>query len=283
MGLSEWRTRRSMRDPVRGTFTRTGDYFTHPGRTPMRSTLTGVITAPGLAAVPAECPADRHGRWVGTEVYPVLVDRAEPTRFVVLWDEIARPDWQADARQRAQDAADRMNADGPAQPPPRISVQVQGMDPNAPVPDWARELAEQALTNLTGAANTDPAAPTLTVDGELPPMVLNVGGGHPSAAEADRLIRTGEPATATVTAITPVDLPQALLPGPDASLVDLSLRVIRRDGSSYPATTRQGFRSAARRAQLAVPGAVLPVRLDPADPARVVIDVPAFDADHPSV
>jgi hypothetical protein len=38
---------------------------------------------------------------------------------------------------------------------------------------------------------------------------------------------------------------------------------------------------AQRRAAVTAPGIVLPVRIDPADPARAPIDVRAFDAQHP--
>jgi hypothetical protein len=56
----------------------------------MQEMLTGVVTAPGVGPVAAEAMNDlRHGRGIGREVLPVLVDRADPAKMQVLWDELA--------------------------------------------------------------------------------------------------------------------------------------------------------------------------------------------------
>lgn len=39
----------------------------------------------GITAV--EHKADDRGRWAGGQELPVLVDRADPSKFVILWDE----------------------------------------------------------------------------------------------------------------------------------------------------------------------------------------------------
>jgi hypothetical protein len=36
---------------------------------------------------------DDHGRWTGIQEVPVLVDRADPSKFVILWDEVQPASW----------------------------------------------------------------------------------------------------------------------------------------------------------------------------------------------
>ncbi len=76
-------------------------------------------------------------------------------------------------------------------------------------------------------------------------------------------------------------VPLAALPGPTASLCDLTLQVRRSDGRSYTARTRLGFRDAQRRAAIAIIGVVLPVRVDARDDTQVTVDVAEFDARPP--
>ena len=96
--------------------------------------------------------------------------------------------------------------------------------------------------------------------------------------EAAELAVHGEPTTAVVVAVTPVDVPWSLLSGPAASVVDLELRVTRSDGVSYQTTVRVGFSTAARRALVATVGATLPVRVDPRNPTRVAVDTARLGA-----
>lgn len=240
----------------------------------MRETLTGVVTGPGIPPTPAEHPDDRHGRRIGHDVLPALVDRTDPTRFVVLWEEIAVPDFRAEAREQARQAADAMQQG--VGPVPEPQVYVYGGPDGPPVPDWARKTVEDLLAGRSAGLTATPGAGP--VDG--PPLVLDLTAGHLSAADADRLTATGEPATAVLTAVAEVAVQAAALPGPTASLCDLTLQVSRRDGQVYTAHTRLGFRNAERRSAVAVIGAVLPVRVDRADLTRVAVDVPAFDRDH---
>lgn len=115
----------------------------------------------------------------------------------------------------------------------------------------------------------------------LPPQVIDLSAGHLSAADAGQLNTTGEPATAVLTPVVGAAVPPQALPGPTASLCDLSLQVTPSDGRVYAAQTRLGFHDDHRRALIAVVGNSLPVRVDPANPDRVAVDVAAFDAQHP--
>jgi hypothetical protein len=98
------------------------------------------------------------------------------------------------------------------------------------------------------------------------------------ALVAAELAVHGEAATATVVAVTPVDVPWSLLSGPAASVVDLELRVTRSDGESYQTTVRVGFSTAARRAVVAAVGATVPVRVDSRNPTRVAVDMARLGA-----
>jgi hypothetical protein len=102
-----------MKDPVRGVFRITGFYDKHPSSSPPGTRLTGVIVAPGIPATPVEHKPDSRGRWAGMQELPVLVDRTDPSRFVVLWDEVKPISWQDQALQAAREAADRINGGTP--------------------------------------------------------------------------------------------------------------------------------------------------------------------------
>lgn len=97
-----------------------------------------------------------------------------------------------------------------------------------------------------------------------------------SVEEATRFYTSGLPAVATITGIDFLGVPRRALPGPEAGLANVAGRVTRPDGTSYDTTARFGFRTAARRAQIGYVGAEVPVRIDPADQARVCIDSPAL-------
>lgn len=95
--LVNWAKRR-MKDPVLGKFKTTGEHraqVVSRVQVDDRTTYTGVITAPGIPATTVERKADRLGRMEWAELdhgfkieYAVLVDRADPTRFVILWKQV---------------------------------------------------------------------------------------------------------------------------------------------------------------------------------------------------
>ena len=103
-----------MRDPARGEFRVTGRYFAHPGSNSFREVLTGVVTGPGIPPTAGEHLTDTAGRWVGHDLLPVMVDRSDPARFVILWDEVPKPDFRADARREAARAAEQAQSSAPA-------------------------------------------------------------------------------------------------------------------------------------------------------------------------
>ena len=103
-----------MRDPARGEFRVTGRYFAHPGSNSFREVLTGVVTGHGIPPTAGEHLTDTAARWVGHDLLPVMVDRSDPARFVILWDEVPKPDFRADARREAARAAEQAKSSAPA-------------------------------------------------------------------------------------------------------------------------------------------------------------------------
>jgi hypothetical protein len=90
MGISDWRAKRHMKQPERGVLRVSG---VHRGHSSSSGRITGVITAPGIPDTPVEHKVDDHGRWTGIQEVPVLVDRADPAKFVILWDEVQPASW----------------------------------------------------------------------------------------------------------------------------------------------------------------------------------------------
>lgn len=94
MGLSEWHATRHMKNPVRGIFKVTGFYDVRSS-----TKITGVITAPGIPATPAEHKTGKPGRWAANDELPVAVDQADPSKFLILWDEVDPISWQSQQMQ----------------------------------------------------------------------------------------------------------------------------------------------------------------------------------------
>jgi hypothetical protein len=113
MGVSDWRAKHNMRDPVRGVFRVTGFYDKHPSSSPPGTRVTGVITAPGIPATPAEHKVDERGRWASHQQLPVLVDRSDPSRFAILWSEVQNVSWRDSEMSSAQAMADQLNTAQP--------------------------------------------------------------------------------------------------------------------------------------------------------------------------
>ena len=79
---SDQQAMRHMKLPERGTLRVTG---VHEGHSYER--ISGVISAPGIAPTRVEHKIDERGRCAVGQELPVLVDCADPSRFVILWDE----------------------------------------------------------------------------------------------------------------------------------------------------------------------------------------------------
>jgi hypothetical protein len=330
VGLVDWRAKHNMKDPVRGVFRVTGWYDAHPHSDPPGTRLTGVITAPGIPAFAAEHKVDGRGRWGGVDELPVLVDRADPSRFAIMWGEVRPVSWRDQEHARAQAEADSFNAgqaapgppgpdpapadgwapdpgaasdagwppdpgeaSGPGWPAGPVVVSVTGdgtPGARALPPDQAAQVGAAveaamrqafgagsnvgaAVEAATGQAFGAPSAGSAQVIGAPGRAAPGTPGGGFTPDQAAQLLATGgEPASAVVIAAHDVALPPEMAAAAPGGLVDITLDITRRDGSGYTAVTRIGFSTPWRRTRVATVGTNLKVRVDPSDPARVVID-----------
>jgi hypothetical protein len=255
MGLGDWRARQQMRDPVRGVFRKTGFYDKHPASTPPGTLMTGVVIAPGVPAMAAEHRVDGRGRWAGQEEFPVLVDRADPARFAILWSELETVPWRD--RELAYPAVQ-----GPAMPQATIGQ--------------AMRAAAAGRPEIFGARGRQvPGSPAggFTPDGFAP------GGGFAPGASGDLLAHSvstggsaGQRASAVVAGVREVAIPPGLPAAAPGGVVDLALDITVPDGTRYTTITRVGFSTQERRLRIAAPGTQLTVLIDPADRSRVAID-----------
>jgi hypothetical protein len=274
-----------MQDPVSGVFRVADWYDARPRSTSKDTRLTGVIVADGVPPTTAEVPIDNHGKWVNKSELPITVDRADPTNFRVEWDQVVKNDWASEARQRASEAAARMEAanrpDGGFGGQQATSfgqaTDGQGMSVAGFSPMMDRALRQAGVDpSILHGANSN--VEVHTSFGTVPPgtaqsmMAAFFGGQGGQGAVPGQ--NTAMPTTETTGVVTGVhDVPQPVPLPAGTSQADLSLDVRRPDGSTYGVTTRLGFRTPARRDAIAVVGKQLPVLVDQNDPGRVQIDV----------
>jgi hypothetical protein len=290
MGISTWRAKRQMKYPERGVLRVTGFYDALSHSAPSGTRITGIITAPGIPDTPVEHKSDDQDSWAGVREVPVLVDRADPSRFLILWDEAQPISWR-DQELQAPPEADRITrgqygprtsvtstvvtigpdgqpASGPMSPETAAQVQaalgsVFGQEGGQALGQMINQVAEQfgqpprqpyGQPAGQGFAQVDPQA--------FDPQAFDQSRGGFDPAEA------GGPQQATAMVLAAQDVP-GTAPG---GTVDLTLEVTRADGSTYTTATRISFATPERRAAVAIYGTMLRVRIDPNVPARIEID-----------
>jgi hypothetical protein len=287
MGLSDWRAKHNMRDPVHGVFRLTGFYDKHPSSSPPGTRITGVIVAPGIPATPAEHKVDERGRWADHQELPVLVDRSDPSRFAILWSEVQPAPWRDREMMSAQAEAGRINAAQQGFPPYPGSQGYPpyggppGFSPYAGQPGYQQAsvvnlppetaaAVQAAVGQALQAAGMAPGAQVLGAPGR--PVPGMPGGGLTPEQAAQMLAGGGgERASAIVIDAREIAVPPGM-PSAPAGMVDISLEVRRADGTRYTTVTRVGFSTPERRARVATPGTQLTVLIDPDDRSRVAID-----------
>jgi hypothetical protein len=198
MGLSDWRAKHNMRDPVRGVFRVTGFYDRHPSSSPPGTRITGVLIAPGIPATPAEHKADERGRWADHQELPVLVDRSDPSRFAILWSEVGPASWRDREMTSAQAEAGRINAGQqgfppyagqpgyppyagqPGYPPSQVSV--------VNLPPEAAAAVQAAVGQALQAAGMTPGGQVLGAPGRPVP---GMPGGGLTPEQAAQMLASG--------------------------------------------------------------------------------------------
>jgi hypothetical protein len=157
MGLiGDWVRSKRMKDPVRGVLQVTASTYPPDDATSANFSINGVVSADGIPPTAVEhAGIARTRKWPRSgQNLPVTVDRADPTRIQIEWDEV--PDSWDTARQNAEAlAASLRGGQAPAQgqAPGGVHVDVTtlpGMTIDARgVPGLREEVVELATSGGT--------------------------------------------------------------------------------------------------------------------------------------
>jgi hypothetical protein len=142
------------------------------------------------------------------------------------------------------------------------------------VPSVTERVEREADITVTGA---DLSALPPEAQQQIHSLLGNLGQvlqqGFVSAPHAHTPAPDWDVATATVLACHNARVPAFAMSQAPGGIVDLTLDVRLADGYEYSTKTRVAFSTPERRAKATEKGTELPVRVDPADPNRVVIDI----------
>lgn len=270
MGLRNWLHNRRMSDPVAGVLRLSGCSGAPSGAKYGTCRMFGVVSGSGVGPVAVEhrCAAPT-ARWPRPDQsLPVTVDRADPTRIRVRWQETRTN------RERALRVAEREAT---------RSLTIRDSTASAGTPESVRLPAEaqELIDRLTATARAAGAEVTTSMGFDLGdpgrPRPGTPGGGLTSDQAAARHDVKGDalhPATARVIAVHEVRFP----PGSPAftcataGIVDLTLEVTPPWGDDYTTVLRMGFSSPDRRARIATCGTRLPVLINVAARDQIAVD-----------
>lgn len=270
-----------MKSPVSGIFRVTGSYDAKSA-----TRITGVITAPGIPATPAEHKTDRQGRWAESDELPVTVDQADPSKYVIMWDEVDSGSWGSEGTRAARRLAIQINGGQPGSPGAGVPFPFPFPgQPGAGAGGGASFISTVTIgpdgqpTQLSAENAARVAEALQQTMGGLAAMFTGQGGGFPAPnggfapgpAAQPAGFQSGEHAVAGVLDAREVPVQPGFFM-PSGGQTELLLEVTRADGSLYQTRTVIAFSSPEHQAAVAVPGTRLRIRIDPADPARVAID-----------
>lgn len=113
--MGDWLKSKKMKDPVRGTLHVSACTPAPHTATSANFALNGIVSAGGIMPTAVEHEGVAKTRkWPRPgQILPITVDRADPTRIRIEWDEV--PDSWDTARQQAEQQAESMRQTGPGQ------------------------------------------------------------------------------------------------------------------------------------------------------------------------
>ena len=261
MGLRNWVHNKRLTDPVAGTYRLTSCSSNSGGAAYENCRMHGVVVGPGVGPIAVEhyCTAPTK-RWPQPgDTVPVTVDRADPTRLRIDWDQLPS------GSDRGQRLAEELVASMGARP--------TGPTPDAGAAPFSADLAAfVARAEAQGAHVTTNV--TYGVQGAPGRAVPGTAGGGltPDQAAAAATNGSMQPATAQVLAVHEVVIPQGMAGGGAAGTVDITLDVSWPAGSGWTTTMRIAFSTAEKRARVATVGVTLPVLVNPQAHDRIAID-----------
>jgi hypothetical protein len=222
--------------------------------------VSGILLGPFQVMLVQVTAALPRASWPAPgEELPAAADPADPMRFAVMWSSGA-----------ANGAAE------PGDPSQWSHHELTGWD-GGPGGEHTRAIADWLAANGFTPGDFGPAL--AAVSPELPGVLTAACARYATVIagkDAVALMRTGQPAQGVVAAVQKLPIPAEMLPSPSASMAWLTLDVTPASGAAYRCTIRFGFRSPERFAAIATVGTALPLRVDPGDPSRVTIDLPAL-------
>ena len=257
---------RGIGDPVDGEYRLVACSSAGGGAVYENCSMDGVVSAPGVPAT-----AVHHvslltpvSKWPAPgQSLPVTVDRRDPSRLKIRWDDV--PSTAQLARELAeQQAAARRAA-------PRDDEPAAGGAPGLP-PEIAALVARAEAAGATVSTST-----TTTVVGADGRALPGASGGGLTPEESGRATAGGaaalglRPLDARVLAAHRIDVPAGLPDAPGGTW-DLTLDVDGGGGTGWSTVLRISFSTPARRAEIAAVGRSLPVLADPQRHDRIAID-----------
>ena len=270
MGVRQWMQRQKFNDPVPGTFEVQSCEHGKWAGGHVELDASGMLNLPGLGAFAAEF----HGKVphakqpVVGQVLPVIIDRTDPSQFRIEWDQVPTASQRIDQEYELnQERASTMPINpGFSRTTTTNVVTVNGGDLSSLPPETQQQI-QSLLGNLGQALQQGLAGDNPNVVVEPPQFTVSAPHAHsPAPPNWDR-------ATATVLACHNAKVPAFAMSQAPGGIVDLTLDVKLADGYAYSTKTRVAFSTPERRAKATEKGTDLPVRVDPADPNRVVIDI----------
>ncbi|MCU1513033.1 MAG: hypothetical protein JWO10_123 [Microbacteriaceae bacterium] len=250
-----------IKDPVNAEYRLISCSASSPGAAYSNCRMEGVVTGPGVGPIAIEhntltAPTKKWPQ--PGDTLPVIVDRNDPSRLKIRWNQM--PTNRERARQFAQDAAAAQ-----AVPTPQTATAPGG------IPAQAQSMIDDIIARAkAGGATVSTSYETTVVGAPGRAQPGGVGGGLTPEQAASG---TGlQPATATVLAAHDVVMPAGLTGAGDGGTTDLTLDVTLADGTAYSTSMRITFSTPDKHDLICAIGRRLPVLVNPASRDQIAID-----------
>lgn len=182
--LGDWVRSKRMKDPVRGILQVTASTYPPDDASSANFSVNGVVSADGIPPTAVEhAGIARTRKWPRAgQTLPVTVDRADPTRLSIEWDEV--PDSWDTARQNAEALAAAMQAGG------GVTTTVTNVGGTTIDARGVPGLRDEVLKLATSGGSPEQIVDALRAHGiQVPdgavPIVQAAGAAPPAATEED--------------------------------------------------------------------------------------------------
>jgi hypothetical protein len=152
MGINDWRAKRHIKYPERGVLRVIGRHDEHSRPSSTGTRIAGIITAPGMPPARIEHKIEDPARWEGVTAVPVTVDRGDPSKFVVMWEELDSGAWHdpGDVNPVGAGASGGFGPNVVIRNSASIRIGPDNMPINVPIPPEAAARVQSAMGKLFG-------------------------------------------------------------------------------------------------------------------------------------